>query len=314
MDLDKIFLKDACPTSIGGQAILEGVMMKGPEKTALSVRVADDKIITEEMPTKKPAKIAKMPFIRGSYVFFISLISGLKILMRSATIIEEHMEDPEDIKPSKFEEWATAKFGEKGASNIALYGSMLFAIVFSLAVFIILPTWVCSLVKYVTENIFILNLVEGILRMALFILYLWIISLTPDMYRFFQYHGAEHQTIHAFENGLELTPENCRAFPTLHPRCGTSFIVFVFIIALLFHMVLGWPNLAFRIISRLLLLPVIAGVSYELLKIAGSCDNKLIKALSIPGLLVQKITTKTPTDDMLEVAIASMKVAIQTKD
>ena len=164
--------------------------------------------------------------------------------------------------------------------------------------------------KHVTDSVFWLNFTEGVLRIALFVAYVWLVSYMPDIRRVFQYHGAEHKTIHAFENGLELTPENCRQFPTLHPRCGTSFLMFVFIIAFALHFLLGWPNLALRIVTRLLLLPVIAGVSYELLKWAGRSDNIVVKILSLPGLYLQKITTKEPDDSMLEVAIAAVNACM----
>ena len=194
---------------------------------------------------------------------------------------------------------------------------MIIALAFSVGVFILLPTWVASLAKYVSTNVIWINLVEGLLRIALFIGYIWAVSFMPDMKRVFRFHGAEHKTIHAFENlpqtaGAgpdlrDLTVEACRQYPTLHPRCGTSFLMFVFIIALLCHVLLGWPVLWIRIVTRLLLLPVIAGLSYELLRWAGRSDNWIVKILSMPGLWLQKITTAEPDDEMLEVAIEAVK-------
>ncbi|NLD19712.1 MAG: DUF1385 domain-containing protein [Clostridiales bacterium] len=305
MDLKKIFLKDACPTKMGGQAVMEGIMMRGEKHTALAVRLGDGQIKIETEKLKEQSKWMKVPIIRGVVAFVGSLVVGTRILMKSAEILEEF--DDSEYEETKFEKWLDNKFGSKGAWNIMIYTSVVIAIVFSVGIFIILPTGVVSIIKLFTDSIFWLNFAEGIFRIALFILYVWAISFMGEIKRVFQYHGAEHKTIHCFENGLELTPENCRQFPTLHPRCGTSFLMFVFIIAFALHFLLGWPGLFFRIISRLLLLPVIAGLSYELLRWAGRSDNIVVKILSMPGLYLQKITTKEPDDSMLEVAIAAVK-------
>ena len=304
MDLKKIFLKDACPTKMGGQAVMEGIMMKGEKKTALSVRLPDGNIRVQTEETKTYGKWMKIPMVRGVLAFVDSLVYGTKTLMRSAEMLEEA--DDEEYEETRFERWVESKFGSKGLWNLMLYTSVALALVFTVGIFIILPTGAVNLLKHVTDSVFLLNLVEGLLRIALFVAYVWAVSYMPDIRRVFQYHGAEHKTIHCFENGLELTPENCRQFPTLHPRCGTSFLMFVFIIAFALHFLLGWPSLALRIITRLLLLPVIAGISYELLKWAGRSDNIVVKILSLPGLYLQKVTTKEPDDQMLEVAIASV--------
>ena len=177
-----------------------------------------------------------------------------------------------------------------------------------------MPTAVVALCKNFTNNSIILNLIEGILRLLMFIVYIAVISLMKDIKEVFQYHGAEHKCIHAFENNKELTPENCQFFETLHPRCGTSFLMFVMVISLLLFSLLGWPNLLLRIISRLLLVPLIAGISYEILRYAGKSDSLLVKVLSIPGLLLQKITTKTPDNKQLEVAIAAVKAVLVPRE
>ena len=304
MDLKKIFLKDACPTKMGGQAVMEGIMMKGEKKTALAVHLPDGSLHISTETTKSYGRWMKIPLVRGVVAFADSLVYGTKTLMKSAQILEEA--DDEEVEVSRLEQWLEKKFGSKGLWNIMVYTSVILALAFTIGVFIILPTGAVNLMKHVTDDPLWLNLVEGILRIALFIAYVWAVSFMPDIRRVFQYHGAEHKTIHCFENGLELTPANCRQFPTLHPRCGTSFLMFVFIIAFALHFLLGWPSLAFRIISRLLLLPVIAGVSYELLKWAGRSDNIVVKVLSLPGLYLQKITTKEPDDEMLKVAIAAV--------
>lgn len=287
---------------------MEGIMMKGEKKMALAVRLPDDSIRIKTEETKTYGRWMKFPLIRGVVAFADSLIYGMKTLMTSAQMLEEA--DDEEDELSRLEAWAEKKFGSKGLWNIMLYSSVIIALAFTVGVFIILPTGAVNLMKHVTGSSFWLNLVEGALRIALFVAYVWLVSYMPDIRRVFRYHGAEHKTIHCFENGLELTPENCRQFPTLHPRCGTSFLMFVFIIAFAFHFLLGWPNLALRIITRLLLLPVIAGISYELLKWAGRSDSIVVKILSLPGLYLQKITTKEPDDSMLEVAIVAVNACL----
>ncbi len=309
MDLNKIFIKNACPTKIGGQAVLEGVMMRNQRQIAISVRKADGNIHTKKYTVKKKGSWAKVPFLRGVIAFIDSLVVGTGTLMYSAEVLEEDgvMEE----EKGKFEMWLESRFGDKAAYNFAIFSSVIISLVFTIGVFIILPTVAVNWAKRITENAIILNLIEGLLRIAIFILYVVLISKLQDIKRVFQYHGAEHKTIHCYENGLELTVENCRSFPTLHPRCGTSFLVFVMIIALLIFSFLGWPNLFWRITSRLLLLPVIAGISYEVLQYAGRSDSWLVKILSYPGILLQKITTNEPEDDQLEIAIASMKASME---
>lgn len=303
MDLKKIFIKEACPTKMGGQAVMEGIMMKGEKKTALAVRLPSGSIEVETKPTKTYGRWMKIPIIRGVVAFADSLIYGCKTLMDSAGMIEEY--DDEEYEQSKFEAWIEKKFGSEALWNFLIYSSVLVALAFSIGIFILLPTWVAALTKLITTNVLWINFVEGLLRIALFIAYVWIISFMPDIKRVFQYHGAEHKTIHAFENG-ELSVAAAREYPTLHPRCGTSFLMFVFIIAFACHVLLGWPVLWLRIVTRILLLPVVAGLSYELLKWAGRSDNWLVKILSMPGLWLQKITTAEPDDSMLEVAIAAV--------
>ena len=304
MDLSKIFLKDACPTRMGGQAVMEGIMMKGEKKTALAVRIPDGRIRIKTTENKKQSKWMTYPLIRGVVAFVISLVQGTKTLMDSAEILTLY--DEEEYEQSRFEKWIEKKFGSKALWNFMLYSSVIIAVAFALGMFLILPTWVVNLMKHFTDSVFWLNFVEGLLRILMFIGYIWAVSFMPDIRTTFRYHGAEHKTIHCFENRLELTPENCQSFPTLHPRCGTSFLMFVFIIAFALHFVLGWPVLWLRILTRLMLLPVIAGLSYELLKWAGRSDNIVVKILSLPGLYLQKITTKEPDFGQLEVAIASI--------
>ena len=307
MDLKKIFLKDACPTKMGGQAVMEGIMMKGEKKTALAVRLPNGDIHIKTTETKEQGRWMKIPIIRGVAAFIGSLVTGTKTLMDSAEILEEA--DEEEYEETRFERWLEKKFGSKGAWNAMIYMSVAVALAFTVGVFIILPTGVVNIMKLFTDSAFWLNFAEGLFRILLFIGYIWAISCVGEIKRVFQYHGAEHKTIHCFENGLELTPENCRGFSTLHPRCGTSFLMFVFIIAFALHFLLGWPDIFLRIVSRLLLLPVIAGLSYELLRWAGRSDNVVVRILSVPGLYLQKLTTKEPDDEQLEVAIAAINAA-----
>lgn len=312
MDLSKIFLKGACPTRMGGQAVLNGIMMRGEDRTAVAVRLPDDRMHIQTREIKKPGRWMKLPIIRGVYAFIDSLIEGTKTLMYSAEVLEAYTDEEEE--PDKMTEWLEKKFGPDGAWNVMLYASVVFAIIFTVGVFILLPTALIHFLSNWTDSAILLNLAEGILRILMFIGYIALIALMPDIKNVFEYHGAEHKCIHCFENGLELTPKNCGEFYTLHPRCGTSFLMFVLVISLILFSFLGWPNLILRIVSRLLLIPVIAGLSYELLRWAGRSDNALVKALSMPGLYLQKLTTREPDENQLEVAIASIKAVLVSKD
>ncbi len=314
MDLNKIFLKDACPTSIGGQAVMEGIMMRGIKRSAVAVRIPDGRIHMKTYPNKKLGAWSKVPVIRGVVSFGVSLFQGMGTLMYSADVLEEYWPEEEGVEEDKFEAWLNRKFGEKGAWNLMMYISVIFAIAFSVGVFILLPTVAVNWAEKFVESPIVLNLFEGLLRLFIFWLYVVVISRMEDIRRVFQYHGAEHKTIHCFEKELELTPENAQQYYTLHPRCGTSFLVFVMVISLVLFSLLGWPNLLWRLGSRLLLIPVVAGLSYELLKWAGRSDNWLVKTLSIPGLYMQKLTTREPDTAQLEVAIAAMKAVLVEDD
>ena len=276
MDFEKIFHKDACPTSIGGQAIMEGIMMRGPKRTAIAVRLPDGKIHMKTQPAPNMGNWGKIPL----------------------------------VEPDKFDQWIEKKFGKEKAWNVLLWLSVALALVFSIGVFMLLPTAVVGVFKNITENVIILNLIEGLVRIGIFIGYIALIPKLEDINTVFQYHGAEHKTIHCYENGLELTPENAQTFYTLHPRCGTSFLMFVMIIAIIVHVFMGWPNVWMRVGLRLLALPLIAGISYELLKWAGRSNNKVVEFLSLPGIYLQKLTTREPSLKQLEVAIAAMKAVI----
>ena len=306
LDYDKIFIKEACPTSIGGQAIMEGVMMQGPDRVAIAMRMPSGELYLRTKKKKSDTGVMKVPFVRGIVAFARSLVNGMGTLMESADILEEYAPEYAE-EPGKFESWVNRKFGPKAAWNILMALALLFAVVISIAGFVIFPTWAVNFLKKWISDPVALNLVEGILRIAMFIIYVAAIRKMEDIKNLFRYHGAEHKTIHCYENGLVLDPENAEKFPTLHPRCGTSFLVFVLLVSLLMFSFLGWPDLKWRILSRILLIPVIAGISYELLRLAGRSNGKLVRVLSWPGLMLQKLTTAEPTREQLEVAILSLK-------
>ncbi len=310
MDLKKIFLKDACPTSIGGQAVLEGIMMRGPKKTAIAIRLPNGNIHMKTTENKQPGKWAKIPLVRGVVSFVTSLVMGTKTIMYSADVIEANWPEEEQTKPSKFEKWIEKTFGAKFLWNFLLWFSVALSLAISIGVFVMLPTAIIGwLDKWITSHI-VLNLIEGFFRLFIFILYVLAISKVEDIKTVFKYHGSEHKTIHCFEKGLELTPDNAQSFYTLHPRCGTSFLMFVMVIAIITFSFFGWPSLLWRLVTRLLLIPVIAGLSYELLKWAGRSDNIVVKVLSMPGLWLQKLTTAEPEKEHLEVAICAMKAVL----
>ena len=314
IDYSKIFIKEACPTSIGGQAVMEGVMMQGPDRIALAMRLPSGELyLKTKMKPADPAAM-KIPVIRGVVAFARSLINGMTTLMESADILEKFAPEEYAGQETKLEKWINGKFGDKAAWNILMTLSLIFAIVISIALFVIFPTWVVNFLGKWISNSIVLNLIEGILRILIFIGYILLIRRMDEINTLFRYHGAAHKTIHCYENNLELTPENAQQFYTLHPRCGTSFLVFVLIISLLLFSFLGWPNLLLRILSRLLLIPVIAGLSYELLKWAGRSDGKVVRILSYPGLMLQKLTTAEPTMEQLEVGILSLKAVLADKE
>ncbi len=291
---------------------MEGIMMRGPKKTAVAIRLPDGSIHMKTQETPKASKWAKVPIIRGVVNFVGSLVLGTKTLMYSADILEANY--PEEYEKDKFDIWVEEKVGKEKAWNILMFISVVAAILLSVGLFMLLPTVAVDLLGKVTDSIIALNLAEGAVRIAIFIGYIALISQMKDIKTVFRYHGAEHKTIHCFEAGLELTPENAQSFYTLHPRCGTSFMMFVMVIAVLTHALMGWPNVWLRILSRILVLPLIAGLSYELLKWAGRSDSFVVRLLSMPGIYLQKLTTNEPDEKQLEVAIAAMKAVLPEND
>jgi len=296
-------------TSIGGQALIEGIMMRGPGKMATAVRKTDGEIVTkvEDLDVAKRAKIKKIPLVRGSFVLFEAMISGIKELMYAASFFE----DDDSVKEDALDRFLKKVFKDK-ANDAIIYFSLIISMILSIGIFVIGPSLLTNLLKSVTENSIVLNITEGLIRVVIFIVYLLLISKLDDIKRVFRYHGAEHKTIHCYEHDEELTVENVQKYTTLHPRCGTSFIANVIIISIIVFTFFGWPNPLLRVVIRLVMLPVIAGISYEINRYIGSHDqNKpLLKILAWPGLQIQKITTAQPFDEMVEVAIVAMKEVI----
>lgn len=309
-------------TSIGGQAVMEGVMMRGPYKTVVAVRKPDGEITKkiDDIGTKTKPTILKAPIIRGCVNFIDSLIIGMKALMYSAEFID--IEGDEEEEESKFDKWLEAKFGDK-LKDVIIYISVAISIVFSVGIFMLLPAFLTRLVeaipliKPITSAHAFTSIFEGVLRMLIFLGYMSLVSNMKDIRRVYEYHGAEHKTIACYEAGEELTVDNVRKHTRFHPRCGTSFLLFVMIISILvfaflprfdgFNAVLGT---LLRLASRLALMPVVAGLSYEVIKLAGRSKNKCVGWLSKPGLWLQRLTTKEPDDSQIEVAIAAMKPCI----
>ena len=294
-------------TSIGGQAVIEGVMMRGPKKTALSVRLPDQSISTEEWATPDGNKwYKKTPFIRGIFNFVESLTCGYQSLMKAA---EKAGLDDEEEEPSAFEQNLRKILGDKFMP--VLEGCILvFSLLMALFFFAFLPTTIVNLLKGSISHPLVLSALEGLTKIAILIVYLAAISHMSDIKRVFMYHGAEHKTIFCYENGEELTVENVRKYTRFHPRCGTSFLVIVLLLSILVSSFVSWDNVWLRVGMKVLTLPIIMSLSYECIKYAGRHDNLLTRILSAPGLWTQRLTTKEPTDDMIEVAIASMKRVI----
>lgn len=295
-------------SSIGGQAVLEGVMMKNPESgMALAVRRTDGTIVEEFYHTKKKYKKGSFPtwpVVRGVYAFVDSLVSGMKITTRSGELLGDEFTE----EPTKFEKWLSDKLG-KSATDIAIAIAVVLAVALSLGLFVFLPSFLVSLLKL--EKSFVISLLEGVLRLAIFLGYVAAISLMKDIKRVFMYHGAEHKTIACYEAGAELTPENIMHYTRFHPRCGTNYLLLVMMVSILFFACIPvksfWPRLA----TRLLFLPVVAGLGYEVLKAAAKSEGKIARIVRAPGLALQRLTTAEPTVDMVEVALISFNLALQ---
>lgn len=278
--------------SIGGQAVIEGVMMRGPKKVATAVRTPDKKIELDIRPVNSISDrfpILKKPMLRGCVSLGESLVMGLRSLSYSAQMAGEEDEQLTDKE---------------------LAGTIVFAFVMAAVLFVAIPTGAAKLFHFITEDPVFLNLMEGALRLLIFVGYIGAISLMKDIQRVFQYHGAEHKTIACFEAGEALTVENVKKHTRLHKRCGTSFLLIVMLVSIFVFAFLGWPDLWLRILSRVILLPVVAGISYEIIKLSANSDNCVLGWAIKPGLWLQYMTTREPDDDMIEVAIESAKAVL----
>lgn len=302
-------------TSIGGQALMEGIMMRGPKKTTVAVRKPDGEIELEEiepMNLGKKNKFFRLPIIRGIVNMIDSLVTGNKALMLSADKAIGDEEVPEE-EMSKFDKWLNDHFGDK-LVNVIMFIAMFVAVVFCVAVFFYVPTWIFNLLAgwfpFLNDGMIWRSAFEGFLRIALFLVYMVFCTMNKDVKRVFQYHGAEHKTIFCYEYGLELTVENVRKQRRFHPRCGTSFIVLMLIVGIIIGLFIPFTDVLLRSSIKILLLPFTVGIGYELIKICGRHDNFLTRIIAAPGMWMQRITTKEPKDDMIEVAIAAMKDVI----
>lgn len=288
---------------------MEGVMMKNGDLYAVAVRKPDKEIVVKcenYNSIIKNKKINSLPLIRGVFNFVDSLVLGMKTLMYSA---EFFMEDEEEENPKKEEKKKKEKKEkEKDSDNALLMGlTVAFSIVMAVGIFMILPYFISLLFQQVTDSQFLISLAEGIVRIAIFVGYILLISRMKDIQRVFMYHGAEHKCINCIEHGMELTVENVRKSSRQHKRCGTSFLLIVVVISVIMFMFIRVESPILRVVVRILLVPVIAGISYEFIRLAGRSENKIVGLLSKPGLAMQKLTTKEPTDDMIEVGMASVE-------
>lgn len=290
-------------SNIGGQAVLEGIMMKNKEDYAVAVRKTNGEIeVHKDRYTGaagKVGRLARIPFIRGIFNFIDSLVLGMRTLMYSASFFEEE----EETKPLTKEESEKKEQQEKWMMR----GVMAFSIVLAVAIFMILPYFLSGLLKPLIPSYHIRTVIEGFVRIGIFLIYIMLISKTEDIQRTFMYHGAEHKCINCIEHGLPLNVENVRISSRQHKRCGTSFLFFVLAISIFLLLLVQVDSVAMRVVVRIALLPVIAGISYEVLRLAGNSDHWLINFLSRPGLWIQKMTTKEPDDNMIEVAIQAVE-------
>lgn len=296
-------------TSIGGQALIEGIMMRGPDKQSIVVRNSDGELVekVDEINTlSKKHAILRLPFIRGVVGFLGSMIMGVRALSYSASFLP----DDEQAEPGKIDKWIEEKFGWEKAEKYIVGIAVIMAVAMMVGLFILLPTFVAGLFDFIDMPNIVRNIIEGIIKIIIFVCYLWIISKMEDIKRVYQYHGAEHKTIHCYEKGLDLTVENVRIQPRQHPRCGTSFIFVVLIISILLVSFVSWNNVWIRMLVRIALLPVTVGISYEINRWVGRHDNILSSILSAPGKAMQYLTTFEPDDTMIEVGIKSLELVI----
>ena len=293
--------------NVGGQAVIEGVMMQSKKYRAIAVRKSNGEI---ELKKEKISswvhdkKIDKIPFLRGGFVLFETMIQGMKSLNYSS---EFFMEDDEE--EDAIDRFLKRIFKDK-ANEAIMAVSLIIAMILSVGLFVLIPTTISGLFSKIIKNNIALNLIEGLIRISILIFYMLAVSKNEDIKRTFMYHGAEHKVIYCYENDLELTVDNARKFGTLHPRCGTNFLFLVMATSIILFSFFGWPNILVRVAMRILCIPIVAGISYEIIKFLGKYDNILSKIVAYPGMMLQHITTNEPDDEQLEVAIKALKAVI----
>lgn len=302
-------------SNIGGQAVMEGIMMRCGDRYSVGVRKPDGEIEVKVEPYKswgKGKKLWKLPVFRGVLSFFESLVVGMKCLMYSASFIEEEDEPEQKEKLTKEEKKENDQKKEK-QEQWMMYGTVAFSVILSIGLFILLPYFIAGFLRHITNSELLISIAEACVRMLLFLGYLLLISRMKDIQRVFMYHGAEHKCINCVEHGLELNVDNVMKSSREHKRCGTSFLLFVMIVSIIFFLFIRVSSPWLRVVVRLLLLPVIAGVSYEIIRLAGSSDNWFVTLLSKPGLALQRLTTREPEPEMAEVAIKAVEAVFDWK-
>lgn len=299
-------------TSVGGQALMEGIMMRGPEKICCAVRKPDGTIETKIEPTPKHGIWTKIPLVRGAISMVESLIMGYRYMMYSAQVSMGDDYDPEE-EETAFEKWVGDHLGKK-AEDVLLGAAALIGGLFAILLFTVLPTVLVGGVNHLVPlGRWSKVILEALLKVAIFLSYMAVISKMKEIHRVFEYHGAEHKTIACYEAGDELTVENVRKYTRFHPRCGTSFLILVVIVSVFLYSVLPWSSTGLRVVFKLLLLPVVMGISYELLKWCGRSDNIATRIIRQPGIWVQHLTVFEPDDSMIEVAIAAVTPVLPEK-
>ena len=300
-------------SGIGGQAVMEGVMMKNQEKYAVAVRKPDHEIevkVSEYTGIVKNKKIRNMPVLRGVFSFIESLALGMQVLTYSASFFEEEKKE----KAAMSEEQQRKKESEEKKQEKAMMGgTVVLSVVLAVAIFMMLPYYISSFFQKIITSQWAVALLEGVIRLVIFVGYVALISLMKDIKRVYMYHGAEHKCINCIEHGLDLNVENVRKSSRFHKRCGTSFLLIVMLVSVLFFMFIRVDSPLLRVVYRLVLIPVIAGVSYEFIRLAGRSDNVIVNLLSKPGMWLQRITTSEPDDEMIEVGIASVEAVFDWK-
>lgn len=303
-------------SGVGGQAVMEGVMMKNQDDYAVAVRKPDKDIevkVSKYNAGTKFKLLRKMPIFRGVFSFIDSLVLGMTTLTYSASFFEEEEEKASEKEGLSEEEKKKLQAKEKREESVLMGGTVFFSIVMAVAIFFALPYFLSTFFHKVIDSEMVIALLEGLIRLAIFIAYIVAISFVPDIKRVFMYHGAEHKCINCIEHGLELNLENVRKSSKLHKRCGTSFLLIVMLISIIFFMFIQVDSKILRLVLRLVLIPVIAGVSYEFIRLAGRYDNWFVNLISQPGLWMQRLTTKEPEDDMIEVGMASVEAVFDWK-